>query len=267
MEGVFLLIVFLFYLTSAILFWITLFTKNEKLHKVGLGIFGLGIVSQIAYIGYMDIKLKTFAINTFGDIPSLVALIIGIIFFILMFTFKRKIKDLSAMIASINTILIALSLPLIQTGKTAKFNNLWFSIHIISSALAFALILMATVTAIIYIWLQRKLKKKDLNSFIIDVFKVSLDTIYRLIYILNIFTIISLMVAFITSIIWEKYAGKGNFIFSFKNFIVSFLILYYGIIIHIHLFSPEKRSLQVFGTALGGFISLVAIILLLLGHK
>jgi len=258
---------FFFYLLSSISFWIYLFNRKERLKKIGFSIFGIGYLMQIFYIGYMDIKLKTFSINSFNDIPNFIAFIIGSIFYILVLIYREKIKDISPLVATMNTMFIAFSLPLIQTEKIAKFNNLWFSVHIISSAVSLSLILFSTLTAIIYLFLQKDLKEKRFNSFLVSKMNISLDTIYKIIYKLNTAILISLFVMLISSLMWQNKIKNIKDILSIENLSVSFLILYYGIIIHIQLFKPEKRNLQVLFSLFGGILSALIFILWLLGHK
>ncbi len=260
----FLVFIFLLYFVSSIIFWIYLFNRNEKTKKIGFSIFGLAFLSQFLYIGYMDFKLKTFFVKTFNDIPNFIAFIIALIFYAIVFFYKEKIKDISPLVSTINTILLALSIAFLNDEKIEKFNNLWFSLHIISSAVSISLIVFSFITAILYLWLQRDLKRKNFNSFLIDKMNLSIDTIYNVMDKINISILISLTIMSITSIIWQEHTRDKKFLISLEDASLILLIIYYGVLVHLR---TKKRNIQIKATLLGGLLAVAIFTLWLLGHK
>jgi ABC-type uncharacterized transport system permease subunit len=264
MGELLLITIFLFYFLSSIIFWIYLFNRRDRIKKIGFSIFGIGYLLQLVYIGYMDLKMKTFFVNSFNDLPAFIAFVIGSIFYVLILFYREKVKDLSPLVSTINTILLAFSIAFLENESITKFNNLWFSLHIISAVISFSLIVFSIITGILYLLLQRNLKNKNFNSFFIEKMNLSLDTIYKIINKLNISILISLTIMSITSLIWQKHIAKRDFLFSVEDISLIFLIIYYGVLVHIR---TDRRNIQIFATLLGNILAIVVFIYWLLGHK
>jgi len=251
----------IFYLISSIVLWIYLFNKKSILKKIGFSILGLGYISQLAYIGIRDIKEKTFYISSHTDIPFFLAFILMTIFYFFVVLYKEKIKELSSFVSTINSILVALTLPYIHYTEKIYLKNIWFHMHIIFATLSLALIVFSSILAIVYLFLERDLKRKNLNSFFISKLSISITTIQSLLNKLNILIFISLTISLISSSIWASVYRKLVFLYEPKEIGLIFLLIYYGVLVHLGLFLPQRKSLQIKGLILGSIIAITLFIL------
>lgn len=252
-----LMLILLSYFASSIGFWVYIFTKQEKGLKLGFSFFGIAFLLQILYIGYSDYKIKSFALASEENLPLLLALIIGGIFYGFSLKYKKQLKDFGSIFAPINVFLTALVLP-----NTAKFkastNNIWFILHILFSTIAYAFIVASTVVAIIYIFTERNLKKKKLNSFFVSKFSSSLVALQDIEYKSNALAFIFLSLALIASSVWSSvYLGK-HWIWDSKQVALSALWVIYGFLLHVRIVNNYKGKKLSYLTVLASIFALIA---------
>ncbi len=247
----------IFYLISSIILWIYLFNKKTVLKKIGFSNLGIGYITQIVYIGIRDIKEKSFYISAHSDIPFFLAFILMTIFYFFVFFYKEKLKELSSFVSTINTILIALTLPHIYSDDKVSLKNIWFHLHIIFSTVSLGLIIFSFIIALIYFFLERDLKAKNLNSFFISKLSISLTTIQNLVSKINILIFISLTLSLVASSIWVSVYKNIHWLTQPREFGLIGILIYYGILVHLGLFFPQKKNLQIKATIVGALISIL----------
>lgn len=252
-----LILILLSYFTSSIGFWAYIFTKQEKGLKLGFSFFGIAFLLQILYIGYSDYKIKSFALASEENLPLLLALIIGGIFYGFSLKYKKQLKDFGSIFAPINVFLTALVLPNTEKFETPT-NNIWFILHILFSMMAYAFIVASTAVAIIYILIERNLKKKKLNSFFVSKFSSSLATLQDIEYKSNALAFIFLSLALIASSVWSSvYLGK-HWVWDSKQVALSVLWVIYGFLFHIRIVNNYKGKKFSYLTVLASIFALIA---------
>ncbi|HIE59915.1 MAG TPA: cytochrome C biogenesis protein [Persephonella sp.] len=252
-----LILILLSYFASSIGFWVYIFTKQEKGLKLGFSFFGIAFLLQILYIGYSDYKIKSFALASEENLPLLLALIIGGIFYGFSLKYKKQLKDFGSIFAPINVFLTALVLPNTEKFETPT-NNIWFILHILFSMMAYAFIVASTAVAIIYILTERNLKKKKLNSFFVSKFSSSLATLQDIEYKSNALAFIFLSLALIASSVWSSvYLGK-HWVWDSKQVALSVLWVIYGFLLHIRIVNNYKGKKFSYLTVLASIFALIA---------
>ena len=254
---IFLILILLFYFVSSIGFWVYIFTKQDKGLKIGFSFFGLAFLMQIFYIGYADYKIKSFALASQENLPLLLALFIGGIFYGFSLKYKKQLKDFGSIFAPINVFLTALVLPNAGNIETST-NNIWFILHILFSIIAYAFIVASTITAVIYILTEKDLKRKKLNSFFVSKFSSSLATLQDIEYKSNVLAFIFLSLALIASSVWSSvYLGK-HWIWDIKQIALSVLWIIYGFLLHIRIVNNYKGKKFSYLTIVASFFALIA---------
>ncbi len=251
-----LLVALVFYFVSSISFWIYIYTKKKTGLKIGFSFFGLGFLSLLLYVGISDYTYKSFALASKENLLILLALIISFLFYGFSLKYKQ-LKELGSIFAPINTFLIAFVLP--NTEKSQQiYNNIWFYLHVIFSILAYAFIIGATISAVIYLFTQRDLKKKKLNSFFVSKFSSSLQILQEVEYKSNVLAFIFLSLALISSSIWSSvYLGK-HWLWDSKQIALSVLWIFYGVLLHFRILKSQKGRKASYLTLIGSFIALIA---------
>ena len=248
------------YLVSSIILWIYLFNRKRFLIRLGFSTLGIGYITQLIYIGIRDFKEKTFYISAHTDIPFFLAFILMSIFYFFILFYREKLKELSSFVSTINTILIALTLPHIHGAEKLSLKNTWFHLHIIFSTVALGLIIFSFIIALIYFFLERDLKKKNLNSFFISKLSISVTTIQNLISKINILIFISLTLSLISSAIWTSVYKNIHWLSGTREISLIGVLIYYGFLVHLNIFFPDKKNLQMRATILGALISFIIFI-------
>ncbi len=256
-----LLLTLISYLASSLGFWYYLLTKSKVGSKIGYSFFGLGFLLEILYIGFADYEIKSFALASEKNLPLLISLILGGIFYGLSAKYKEQLKDFGSIFAPINVFLIALVLPNVEKVQNTN-NNLWFLLHVIFSTVAFGFILAAVIIAIIYIFTDRDLKKKKLDSFFVSKFSSSLAVLESIGFKLNVLAFISLSLALIASSMWSSlYLGK-HWLWDSKQIALLVLWIYYGFLVHYRLIKGKRGKEVAYLTIVGGILATVVFWLL-----
>jgi len=243
------------YFISSIGFWIFIYTKNKVSLKLGFSFFGIAFVIQILYIGISDYLYKGFALASEKNLPLLLALIIGAVFYGFSIKYKQ-LKELGSIFAPINAFLIALVLPNTEEIKQIH-NNVWFYSHIIFSLLAYAFIIVATIAAIIYLITERNLKNKNLNSFFVSKFSSSLLSLQDIEYKATVLAFIFLSLGLIASSVWSSvYLGK-HWLWDSKQIALSVLWVFYGFLLHLRIIKHQKGKKASYLTLIGSLIALI----------
>lgn len=250
-----LLFILISYFASSIGFWVYIYTKKKVSLKIGFAFFGIAFLLQIIYTGISDYLYKGFALASPKHLPLLLALIIGSIFYGFSFKYKQ-LKELGSIFAPINAFLIALVLS--NTEKIEQIhNNLWFYLYIIFSILAYAFIMVATISASIYILTERSLKKKNLNSFFVSKFSSSLFTLQDIEYKTNVLAFIFLSLSLIASFVWSSvYLGK-HWLWDQKQIALFILWIFYGILLHLRIIKHKTGKKASYLTLIGSFIAVI----------
>ncbi len=244
------------YFISSFGFWMYLFTKKEIGTRLGFSFFGIGFLIQIIYIGVRDFQEKTFAVASHQELPFFLAFLIAVVFYGLSLKYKKKLKDFGSIFAPINVFLIAMTLPNIES-QTQKFDNFWFYAHVILSMAAYALIVVSTIIAIIYVLTHRDLKRKKLDSFFVSKFSSSLALLEELEYKSTVLAFVTLSLALISSSIWSSvYLGK-HWIWDPKQIGLSLLWIFYGFLLHIRVIKHEKGKKAAYLTIAGGIFAFI----------
>ncbi len=239
------------YFLSSFGFWMYLFTKKEIGTRLGFSFFGIGFLIQLLYIGIKDFQEKTFAVATHQELPFFLAFLIAVVFYGLSVKYHKKLKDFGSIFAPINVFLIAMTLP--NIGKKAlTYENFWFYAHVILAMVAYALIVVSTVVAVIYVLTHRDLKRKKLDSFFVSKFSSSLALLEDVEYKSTVLAFIMLSLALISSSVWSSvYLGK-HWIWDPKQIALSLLWVFYGFLLHIRVIRHEKGKKAAYLTIAGG---------------
>ena len=244
------------YLISSFGFWFYLLTKNRLGSRIGYSFFGIGFLLELIYVGISDYKVKSFALASSENLPLLISIIIGGIFYGLSLKYKEQLKDFGSVFAPINVFLTALVLPNVEKLPNAN-KDLWFLLHVIFSTISFGFILAAAIIAIIYILTDRDLKNKKLDSFFVSKFSSSLVLLEKIGFKLNVLAFIFLSLALIASSVWSStYLGK-HWLWDYKQVALLVLWLYYGFLVHYRLIKGKRGKEVAYLTVLGGFLATV----------
>jgi len=253
---IFILIGLIFYFVSSIGFWIYIYGKRDLGQKIGYSFFGLGFLSQILYITVKSFITKSFAIVSSEDLIFFLAFLIAMLFYLFSLKYRKQLQDFGSIIAPVIVFLTALSLQSLETNAN-QYNNIWFYLHIGFSILTYALILIATISAVLYILTDKDLKEKKLNSFFVVRFSSSIKLLQDIEYKSTLFAFISLSLALISSSIWTAlYIGK-HWIWEPKQILLSLLWLFYAFILHTRIIKHLKGRKASYLTLIGSLMAFI----------
>lgn len=228
-----------FYLLSGALFALRTF--------FGVNLRSLPILSLlIAFLLYLAHFFKVYSSTghfPVGDIYGMVSLVgnfLILIFIILELIFKKNVADFGLIVAFIGFLTTLVGLPADRVG----YKNPFYVYHILSAGIAYASLILAGISSGIKFIVERKLKAKHIEGFMVPV--NLLRKIERIL--LNV-GFIFLTLTLIFGSIWAKdYLGR-HWINDPKLILTLIIWIYYALVIHLNLvrgLRPSKLSLLSF---------------------
>ena len=240
------------YLLSGALFFLKTF--------FGLNLRGIPMLSLLlAFSLYLAHFFKVyFSTGHFpvGDVYGMVSLVgnfLILMFIVLDLVFKKNVTDFGLIVAFIGFLTTLVGLPAHKVG----YKNPFYVYHILSAAVAYAALLLGGISSLIKIFVERKLKAKHIEGFMVPI-----NLLRKMEKILLNLGFIFLTLTLIFGSIWAKnFLGK-HWVNDPKLILTLILWIYYAVVIHLNLVKGLKPSKFSFLSILGFLMVLGSIVLI-----
>ena len=161
MEGLFLVIATLCYLSGTVGYLIYLFRDREFVHRVSWSVLLLGALFHAGAILIRSVKLGQLAVTNGPEALSLFAWVLVITYLIVQV--RLQLRILGSFVSPLAVIFMLSSslLPADIMPKSELFKSGWVMLHVGSLFLANALFALAFSLGIMYLLQERHIKKKN----------------------------------------------------------------------------------------------------------
>jgi cytochrome c-type biogenesis protein CcsB len=161
MEGLFLVIATLCYLSGTVGYLIYLFKDREQIHRISWSILLIGALFHAAAILIRSVAIGQLAVTTGPEALSLFAWVFVVTYLIIQV--RLQLRILGSFVSPLAVIFMLSSslLPAHIMPKSEFFKSGWVILHITSLFLANALFALAFSLGIMYLLQERHIKRKN----------------------------------------------------------------------------------------------------------
>ncbi len=239
-----------FYLMAFVSFLLyTLKAKNTITYSLAFIFLG-----NLFYLIKLFLNLKAGVL--FGNIDSIVAFSGNIImlFYGIMLTKFRNLENVGFIISFIGALFSMANLRNVFLHQHPSLLNPVFIIHIVSAGISYSFIMLGGIFSLLKLISEKQIKQKKFSKTYVP--------IYTLIFIEKLsinMSFIFLTITMLFGVMWSFYYDKSLYIDP-KIMVISFLWLYYAVLVHTYIFKSSKPSTISVLSAFGSTITVISVI-------
>jgi cytochrome c-type biogenesis protein CcsB len=155
----------LFYILSAVFYFIFLIKQKDKFQKSGFFLFIIGFLFNLAVCSSIIFKTGQVPVHNLSETLYTSALFLSFIFILFRLNLKIKIAGIFTAPLSVFIMLAAYFSSSPQADSIKHFDSLWLIIHIVSVFSGEALFAIACGVAILYLAQENTIKTKKRGFF------------------------------------------------------------------------------------------------------
>ncbi len=210
MAALFLKICTVVYVVSAFGYLGYLLLPRLKTDRLGTGLMALGLLLHLVTIVERWFELGVTPVTDFREGLSFFAFTLGVVYLPVQIRYRRPVIGAFVAPLVVVAMISALLVPAEGGPVPENLRSVWLPIHISMAFLGDAALAVAAAVAVLYLLLERKMKRKELRGRFIERLP-SLETLDTLNYNLVRFGFVLLSMAIITGTLWAGQLWDGYF--------------------------------------------------------